>query len=100
MPYFLCNGSSTNTIWMVEQLGFAIILSVAVSTCAFTSGTINFLVGSMRQALLLSITVIPAAANLGAHSLEVPPPAEKIATSGLAAIPSAMLTTLYFTPLN
>ena len=43
---------------------------------------------------------MPASANFGAHSNEVLPPAEKIATAGLAAIPSAMLTTLYFFPLN
>src|SRR5688500_16635147 len=85
---------------MVEQLGLAMILSAAPNTCAFTSGTINFLEGSIRQAEELSITVIPASANLGAHSSEVLPPAEDKATAGLAAMPSAMLTTLYFFPLN
>ena len=76
------------------------ILSVAESTSAFTSGTTSFLVGSMRQALELSITVIPAAANNGASSKEVLPPAEKIATFGLAAIASAYPTMVYFLPLN
>src|SRR5436190_18590645 len=85
---------------MVEQLGLAMILSLLVSTSAFTSGTTNFLVGSIRQAEELSITVIPASANLGAHSSDVLPPAENIATAGFAAIPSSMLTTLYLTPLN
>src|SRR6187431_1824547 len=85
---------------MVEQFGLAMILSVAVNTLAFTSGTTNFLVGSIRQALELSITVIPASANFGASSSEVLPPAEKMATFGLAAIASAKPTTLYFTPLN
>src|SRR5258706_14960736 len=85
---------------MVEQLGFAIILSSLVSTSALISGTTNFLVGSILHPDELSITVIPASANLGAHSSDVPPPAEKIATEGLAAMPSSMLTTLYFFPLN
>ena len=43
---------------------------------------------------------MPAAAYLGAHSSEVLPPAENIATAGLAAIPSSILTTLYAFPLN
>ena len=34
---------------MVEQLGLAMILSSEVSTCAFISGTISFLPGSIRQ---------------------------------------------------
>src|SRR5579875_3392158 len=85
---------------MVEQFGLAMILSSAESTCAFTSGTTNFLVASMRQALLLSITVTPASAHLGAHSSDVPPPAENSATSGFAAMASVMETTLYFLPLK
>src|SRR5690348_14009921 len=85
---------------MVEQFGFAIILSSAAKASAFNSGTTNFLVGSILHALELSITVIPASANFGAHSNEVPPPAEKIATAGLAAMASLMLTTLYFLSLN
>src|ERR1700722_5749582 len=85
---------------MVEQLGLAMILSSRVSVSAFSSGTISFLVGSMRQAEELSITVMPAAANFGAHSREVLPPAEKRATAGFAAIASIALTTLNFFPLN
>src|SRR5688572_31327009 len=84
---------------MVEQLGLAMILSSLPNTCAFTSGTTSFLVGSIRQAEELSITVIPASANLGAHSSEVLPPAENKATAGFAAIASVMLTTLNFFPL-
>ena len=79
---------------MVEQLGLAIIKSTGVKAEAFTSGTTNFLVGSILQAEELSITLIPAAAYCGAHSKEVLPPAEKIATAGFSAIPSAILTTL------
>jgi len=75
---------------MVEQLGLAIILSSLVSSSALISGTISFLVGSMRQADELSMTVIPASANRGAHSSEVSPPAEKIATSGVRLMASLM----------
>ncbi|MNY37526.1 hypothetical protein D3C86_1720950 [compost metagenome] len=85
---------------MVEQFGLAIILSSAVNTSPLTSGTTNFLVGSIRQAEELSITVIPAAANNGAYSKEVPPPAENKATSGFKAIASDGVTTLYFFPLK
>ncbi len=76
----------TTTIWMVEQFGFAMILSSGVNVLALISGTTNFLVGSMRHADELSTTVMPAAANLGAISSEVPPPAEKIATFGFIEI--------------
>src|SRR6476620_11994040 len=85
---------------MVEQLGLAMILSSAFNTSAFTSGTTSGFEGSILQAEELSITVIPAAANLGAHSSDVLPPAENRATFGFAAIASVMLTTLYFFPLN
>src|SRR4026209_1274166 len=85
---------------MVEQLGLAMILSVFVNASAFISGTTSFFVASILQAEELSITVIPASANFGAHSSEVLPPAEKSATAGFAAIASGILTTLYFFPLN
>ena len=85
---------------MVLQFGFAIILSSAVKTSALTSGTINFLVGSIRQADELSITVVPTAANFGACSVDVEPPAENNATSGFMAIASSTVTTLYFFPLK
>src|SRR3954451_25443208 len=86
--YLLCKGFSATTIWMVEQFGLAMILSSAPSASAFTSGTTSFLEGSILHAEELSITVIPAAANLGARSREVLPPAENNATSGFAAIAS------------
>jgi hypothetical protein len=53
------------------------ILSSLVNEEALISGTINFLVGSILHADELSITVVPAAANFGAHSNDVSPPAEK-----------------------
>ena len=79
---------------MVEQLGLAMILSVAVNSCALISGTINFLVGSMRQAELLSITVVPASANKGASAKEVDPPAENNARWGFMEMASCADTTL------
>src|SRR6201993_1382316 len=85
---------------MVEQLGFAIILSSAVSTSALTSGTTSFLVGSIRHADELSTTVVPTSANRGAWANEVLPPAENIARSGFCFIASSTETTLYFLPLN
>src|SRR4030095_1235811 len=76
------------------------ILSVFVNASALISGTTSFIVVSILQADELSMTVIPASANFGAHSNDVPPPAENSATAGLAAIASVILTTLYFFPVN
>ena len=78
---------------MVLQFGFAMILSSLVNKYPFISGTINFLVGSILHAEELSITVVPTAANLGAHSKEVSPPAEKIAMSGCMKTAVAKPTT-------
>src|SRR5207237_1338647 len=97
--YFLCNGFNATTICMVEQFGFAIILSSFVNASALISGTTSFLVGSMRHAEELSMTIQPASANFGASSMDVLPPAENNATSGLSFIASNALTTLYFLPL-
>ncbi len=85
---------------MVEQFGFAMILSSAVNTFAFTSGTTNFFVGSIRQAEELSITVDPTSAKRGAHSKETEPPAEKMATSGLAATASSIDIMVCILPAN
>ena len=85
---------------MVEQLGLAMILSFLVRILAFTSGTTNGILGSILQALELSITTVPTAANFGAHSFEVDPPAEKIATAGFFEIASSMLITSNSLSLN
>ena len=58
------------------------------------------MVGSILQAEELSITVVPAAANFGAHSKEVPPPAENKAISAFKSTAVCNPTTLYFFPLN
>ena len=78
---------------MVEQFGLAIILSSWVSSLALISGTINLWSGLIRQADELSITVQPTSANYGAHSVDVPPPAENKAMCGFLAAASSMLTT-------
>lgn len=98
--YFWCNGATATIICMVEQFGLAMILSSRVSWWALISGIINFLVGSILQAEELSITVMPAAANLGAQSVDVCPPAEKMATAGLASIAVCMSTMVCSLPLN
>jgi hypothetical protein len=54
----------------------------------------QFLVGSILHADELSITVVPAAANFGAHSNDVSPPAENKAISGCIATAVANPTTL------
>ena len=84
---------------MVEQFGFAIILSSLVNSDALISGTTNFLVGSILQAEELSITTVPTSANLGAYSREVLPPAEKMAISGFIAIAVSIETMLNSLPL-
>ena len=70
---------------MVEQFGFAIILSLEFNELALISGTTSFLSASIRHAEELSITVVPTSANLGAQSKEVFPPAEKRAMSGISS---------------
>src|SRR6185312_9868545 len=80
--------------------GLAMILSSGVNVLPLISGTTSFLVGSILHADELSITVIPAAANFGAHSREVLPPAENKATSGFMEIAVSAFTTLYGFPLN
>src|SRR5690606_19639455 len=49
----------------------------------------------MRQADELSITIVPAASNFGAHSNEREPPAEEIAMSGFLSTASWILMILY-----
>ena len=83
---------------MVEQFGLAMILSSLVKREALISGTTNFFVGSILHAEELSITVVPAAANFGAQSKEVCPPAENKAMSAFISTAVCMPTTLYFFP--
>ena len=81
MPASRWRGASATTICIVEQLGLAMIplweSRASGLTSLTTSGTSSFI----RQREELSITTAPWRANTGAHSPEVPPPAENSATS-------------------
>ena len=67
---------------MVEQFGLAIILSEVVQLACIDFRNNQFFGGVILQAEELSITTVPASANLGAHSKDVDPPAENKAMSG------------------
>ena len=63
---------------MVEQFGLAMMLRLPKlrSACGFTSGTTSGTSGSMRNWLVLSITMQPAAAARGACTAETEAPGE------------------------
>ena len=79
MPYSRCRADRASTICMVEQLGLATMRSVGFTASMFISGTTRGTCGSLRQAELLSTTVVPTAANSGAYWREASAPAEKMA---------------------
>ena len=91
IPYFLCIGAIATNIWIVEQLGLAIILSFWFNSSPLISGTINFFVVSILHAEELSITVTPFFVKMGAHFKETSFPAEKIATSNSFSSASSIL---------
>ncbi len=67
---------------MVVQFGLATMpLGIDASAAALTSGTTRGTSGSMRHADELSMTMAPAAANLGASSVEAAAPPENRARS-------------------
>ena len=68
-----CSGLSATTIWIVEQLGLAMIPLFQAMSWGLTSGTTSGTSGSIRKALELSTTTAPAAAAIGLHSRETPP---------------------------
>ena len=78
-----CSGLSATTIWMVEQLGLAMMPAAwhSATSSGFTSGTTSGTSGSMRKALELSMTTAPASAAMGANSRETAAPGEKSAMS-------------------
>ena len=81
IPAASWSGFSATTICIVEQFGFAMIPRCPSSASGFTSLTTSGTSSSIRQREELSITIAPAAANRGAHSPEVEPPAENSAMS-------------------
>ena len=73
---------SATTIWIVVQLGLAIIpRGRSLESTAFTSGTTKGTSVSIRKALELSIITAPYLVMVSANSLEVPAPAEVKAIS-------------------
>src|SRR5512136_1143676 len=95
-------GLSATTIWMVEQFGFAIIffLEYWATAWALTSGTIKGTSGSIRKALVLSMTTQPAFPAMGANFWLTDPPGEKSPISIPAKEFSFMTSTVYSFPLN
>lgn len=89
---------------MVEQLGLAMMppLPAFMPAIAWglTSGMTSGTSGTMRNALLLSTTVQPAAEAMGAYFLEMEPPAEKSAMSQPLKLSSVSSSTVYSTPSN
>ena len=74
-------GFRATSIWMVEQLGLAMMPLCQSRSSGFTSGTTRGQRSSMRQAAELSTTTQPERAAQGANLVEVAPPAEKMARS-------------------
>src|SRR5690554_2312927 len=72
--------------------------SSSVNKSPLISGIINFLSSSILKAEELSTTRQPIAANFGAHSNEIPPPAEKRATSGFISKAFSKSTTVWSCP--
>jgi len=72
--------ASAGVMASVVQLGLATMPSGWSSACwGLTSASTSGTCGCMRQALELSTTTAPRAAATGAHSREIPPPAENSA---------------------
>ena len=88
------------SIWIVEQFGFAIILSLDVRRNPLISGMISLTLLSILQAEELSITYIPLSLNIGAHLSETSAPAENKATSIFSLMDVSIEITRYFSPLN
>ena len=86
---------------MVEQFGLAMMPLFHAMSCGFTSGTTRGTSLSILHWLLLSTTVTPWAAAIGANFSLVDPPAEKRAISiGLSKECSVSSSTVYSFPLN
>src|SRR6056297_1072126 len=86
---------------MVEQFGLAIMPLFQEMSSAFTSGTTRGTSGSILHALLLSTTVTPLDAAIGANFLLVSPPAENSAMSmSLSKEFSLSSSTVYVSPLQ
>src|SRR5699024_2437267 len=103
-PAASCNALSAGIAAIVVQLGLAMIPLGGFCACSgLTSDTTSGTSGSLRQALELSTTTAPAAANLGACSLDIVPPAENRATSiplSSSSVAAAVSSTTTSSPRN
>ena len=81
MGFTLCSGYSATTIWMVEQLGLAMIPLCRRISSGLTSGTTSGISFSILQAELLSMTTQPALAAIGEKWRLCSAPAENRAIS-------------------
>lgn len=83
MPQRSWTGPSSLTSGMVEQFGLAMtpLTGRVPSTWALTWGTTSGVSGSIRKALVLSMTRVPWATALGTKVVLTRAPAEKKATS-------------------
>ena len=98
-PASSCNGLSTGIAAMVVQFGLAMMPMRALTISpGLTSLTISGTSGSMRHADELSMTVTPAAANLGASNFEQVAPAENSATSSPVGSASEASSTVMSVP--
>ena len=83
---------------MVEQLGFAITPWCPRTASGLTSGTTSGTRGSRRQALVLSTTTAPCAAQAHAWAFETEPPADEKATSTPRSPSSGSASTVELAP--
>src|ERR1700748_3683385 len=74
-PNAWCNGYNAINVMAVVQFGLAMMPLCFFTSSALISGTTSGTDSSMRNALELSTTTQPAAAAIGANSLEILPPA-------------------------
>ena len=93
-------GLSATTIWIVEQLGFAMMPLCFQMSPGLTSGTTSGVPGSMRQALELSTTTAPFWAKSGEYCLEIDDPALKNAKSNFSTLSGVRPTMRHGLPLT
>jgi hypothetical protein len=77
IPASSYSGFSATTICIVEQLGLATIPLWPSRAFGLTSETTSGTSSCIRQKLVLSTTVAPAATIFGVHSPLIEPPAEE-----------------------
>src|SRR3546814_10220022 len=88
-------------ICIVVQFGLATIpLRMSSSASGLTSDTTSGTSSSSRNALELSTTIAPSAANFGAHTLDVAPPAEKRSEEHTSELQSLMRISYAVSCLN